>query len=289
MNNIKKVILKGGLGNQIFQYAFSKYLASLGHNVVLDGCSNLSTGQANPYLDKIFMDSVIIQGKYNTNRGVDNSIYQKIKRKASNFIQRANIINEDSSLDLSKISGEKIFDGYWQNKKFFQEIELNIDLNPLKKINDTEIRKYTSGCVAIHMRLGDYTKSKNQDIHGVLPLNYYQRAIELIKTKILVKEIILFSDTPRLAMKRMNHILEKMKAVEIKISAIESKIYEDFEEMHLMSLYDNIIISNSTFSYWAAFLGKKQKLVVAPEQWYTDNKCQEELTPLLKQQNWLYT
>ena len=286
---MKHIILKGGLGNQIFQYSFSKYLENRGFEVCLDSKSMLSTGQANKYLDKIFYDVRIIGNRLNTKNGVDNSILFKILRIIKTIFYKQKIYEENISHKIS--SGEivqfKTFNGYWQNTEYLKNI--NINLNPLNKSYDSIIPRKKNDIVAIHVRLGDYTKLKNQSIHGLMSKSFYEKGILQFLNEKKIKKVIVFSDSPTEAYKLIKSILSENNLLnEIILEGFKNKGYYDFEEMHIMSLFENIIISNSTFSYWAAILGKSNKSVIAPNKWYENNEMQRTLAPRLKQNSWIY-
>ena len=99
MSKKKTVILVGGLGNQLFQYAFCKFLRSKGFDASLDGASFLSTGIANDYLDVICSDVDVKKGATNSNNGIDKNIINKIIRVFTRFLFNSRIIYETKFLD----------------------------------------------------------------------------------------------------------------------------------------------------------------------------------------------
>ena len=287
MSERKKVILLGGIGNQLFQYAFCKYLKSKGYDASLDGASRLSTGIANDHLDLICSDVNIIKGERNLNNGIDKSSINKILRIFTRFIMTFKITFEKNFLDLEMNKNQDIFYGYWQNNKYLKEIDLQLNLNPRSITNNS----YSPGMesdLAIHIRLGDYLKKKNQKIYTILDKEYYSKAISYVISAQNISRIFLFSNTPRSAQKMIEDILKDLKLKNIELITVDDPEINDFEEMYLMSLAKSIIIANSTFSFWAAYLGNDNKLVVAPANWYVDAQVNDEKASLIAQDNWIY-
>lgn len=286
---MKSIILKGGLGNQIFQYAFAIFVRDQGFEVCLNSKSLLSTGRANDYLDEIFFDIKIDGKKINRNKGVDNNLFLKFFRILKGIITSNNVYEEvvEKPISLTELKRFNIFNGYWQSTSYIKKFKIN--LNP-RNIKFQEIfLGEKSDYLAIHIRLGDYAKSKNQLIHGTLPLDYYKKGLLHIMADKKVKNIIIFSDSPQIAKEKIEKVLiEDELTAEVKLESFPYRAYEDFEELYLMSLFDNLIISNSTFSYWSAILGNPTKTVVAPDKWYADVNMQEILTPRLRQNLWTY-
>lgn len=276
----------GGLGNQLFQYAFCKFLKSKGFDASLDGTSYLSTGIANDYLDVICSDINVKKGVKNSNNGTDKSYTHKLIRFVARIFYNSKIIYETKFLDHKNTENRDIFYGYWQENKYLQNIDLKINLNP-RSINKKYIIN-SENDLAIHIRLGDYLKKKNQSIYARLGKEYYSEAIEYFVVNRNISRIFLFSNTPSLAKEMIEHILIDMKATNMELILVNDEEIDDFEEMYLMSLANNIIIANSTFSFWAAYLGSKEKHVVAPVNWYYNAQVNEQKASLIVQENWIY-
>lgn len=136
--------------------------------------------------------------------------------------------------------------GHMQSEKYFLHCESEVfHYFQLKELSD---RRFEPGTVAIHLRAGDY----GGDYHPIMGRDYYHAAMQYFEGPFVV-----FSDDP-----------EKAKQI-IGIDAeyIEGNHY--MVDFYLMSKCDHFIISNSTFSWWAAWLGRCQdKRVVAPAKWF---------------------
>ena len=106
---------------------------------------------------------------------------------------------------------------------------------------------------SIHVRRGDYVKHPNH--HPVQTIEYYNKSVEMVGKD---TTIVVFSDDIEWCKKNFN---------------IDNIIYiedeKDYIELYLMSLCDNNIISNSSFSWWGAWLNTNEnKKVIAPNKWF---------------------
>jgi len=131
----------------------------------------------------------------------------------------------------AKINGDYLI-GYWQNRSYFQ------DINPHREFPLFGDKIYRA---AMHKRRGDYI---DHPIHDVDLRKYYAKAYDYVGYPDI------FSDDP-------------------KCRTVGGD--DPVEDMRLMSRYDKIVISNSTFSWWAAYLSSAT-VIVAPEKWYTDGR-----------------
>ena len=114
------------------------------------------------------------------------------------------------------------------------------------------IKQFTNP-IALHIRRGDFVwNNKN---HPPLSLDYYKSALELFDSD---REVIIFSDDTEWC-------IEQELFADDRFSVAEGG--DQFYDMCLMSLCDDFIIANSTFSWWGAWLANRGK-VVAPKQWF---------------------
>ena len=175
--------------------------------------------------------------------------------------------------------------GNWQSEKYFRSIASIIKkefqvVNALKGKN-LEMAKKIQNCnsVCVHIRRGDYVSNKEiHKVHGVCNPDYYTRTIERIKQEKKAPHFFVFSDDMIWAKSNLN-----ITAPTTFIDHNSSKTaYEDFR---LMSLCENHIIANSSFSWWSAWLSDdKDKIVLAPAKWFNSSKRDsKDLLP----QEWL--
>lgn len=274
----------GGLGNQMFQYAAAYSLAKKSDSKlyvvvsrkkagkIIPSGRNFPLGQFN-----IPQESIIYKDQINgwfVFKGVKlDWIFNKITNASvkNSLVLCLNKLNEELKLLLSvvEVNEGNIFD--YKNKKnqqilysndnfeseiYFEDVKdgilkiftyKNVEN---KKILDliTEVNNEHSVC--IHVRRGDMVNSPA----FFLPIDYQKQAIELVQKMIEKPKFFVFSDSPEM-------VKSELKAQGL-ISFIEGSSWDDFV---VMSKCTNIIIANSTFSWWAAYLNQnKNHLVVAP-------------------------
>lgn len=283
--------LSGGLGNQMFQYAFGRYLASK-HNtdLVLD----LSYVQSKlpfkkwttpmQYELSIFNN---IQATVQANIFSSNYLYPLAKiehlLKTKYYTKKYNAFQEKDlkfQSDLLSIPNDAFVRGNFQSEKYFMRIENNVRQDfQFLPITDTQNVEHltnikSADSVSIHIRRGDYVSIKqNAQKFLALDINYYQNAINTIAEKIPNPTFFIFSDD-------MNWVEQNLKInykkYYIKNNNTKNTSYID---MQLMSQCKHNIIANSTFSWWAAWLNPNpNKIVIAPQRWFQHTQV-EDLLP----------
>ncbi|MBO5501942.1 MAG: alpha-1,2-fucosyltransferase [Clostridia bacterium] len=160
--------------------------------------------------------------------------------------------------------------GYFQWEQYFtpyQEIirsELRL-LTPPDEQNARIIQEMTdSNAVCLHIRRGDYFKPGFEQ-HQVCTIDYYTRAIEMMRQKQTDAHFFVFSDD--ISWVREN--LPMGDAVRTYVDHHNSAV----EDLRLMYHCKHFILSNSSFSWWAQYLAENEKkVVIAPEHWYSDGR-----------------
>ncbi len=273
----------GGLGNQMFQYAFYKYLAFTKKcELKLDLVSFDNYALHNGYeLESVFalgnqiatQDEVKrFKSKYPLLFKIENKLFNK------NFICGVNHYKENKFYIDEKIYDKNIKDfyveGYFQTYKYIQELDQNL-FQFQTKLSETEKELLQSNVVSIHIRGGDYiTSKKDSALFGnICTLDYYKNAIEYIKNSVKNPIFLIFTNDKDYAIQLLNG--ENFKIVDWNSGK------ESFRDMYLMSLCKYNIIANSSFSWWGAWLNKNDsKIVIAPNKWFNDNSInQNDITP----------
>ena len=267
--------LISGLGNQLFQYAIGKQLSitrntELKLDISFFESQNLRGFKLNNYNigSQIATEEDISKylGLYN------NSLYSRIYRKAEKVLPRTHrkLFKEEVPWQyepsLFKVSDNVYLDGYWQNYKYFE----NLDSIIYEEFIVKEVYKYSvqsvlnninkdQNSVSIHIRRGDYVTDKEAfNLMGLLPVSYYYLAIDFIKQKISNPNFYIFSDD-------MDWVKSNL---EINAPCCYVDGGKDYIDLELMSKCKHNIIANSSFSWWAAFLNRNpDKIVIAPEKW----------------------
>ncbi len=262
----------GGLGNQMFQYAFYKSLEKMGKDVKADISGYEDYELHNGFeLEKIFGINLKYANMYDIEKYIikKNDIIKKIMRKVSND-HATHIVCKDAykfENHLYKYN-EKYLEGYWQNISYFRQISEIIkeefkfkDCLTDKNLFYFEEAKNNPNSVAIHIRRGDYLDKKNNKIYGdICKKEYYLNAIKYINNNINNPRYYIFSNDIR-------WVQENLK-IENAVFIDWNKDENSYIDMQLMSACNNNIIANSTFSWWGAYLNPyKNKIIVAPKKW----------------------
>ncbi len=226
-------ILKGGLGNMLFQIAATMNFAS-----------KLGVDFSFPNLN-IHLNYLKEETKYNPNlKCIKHYEHLFENLKTTNTPNRIKKINFPFHYVDWEIPKDCMIEGFFQSEKYFinsrKEILKMFDLKP--KINMT----------SIHVRRGDYLKNPNY--HTVLGGKYFDEAMSHFENQ----KFLIFSDD--IGWCRSTFTGNRFDFYEGK---------NDLEEMMVMSSCEHNIISNSSFSWWGAWLNQNdKKKVIAPKNWF---------------------
>ncbi len=264
------VKLTGGLGNQFFQYAFGKSLEKrTGKKVKYDTYFYDYQEKRQLGLDKF----CISYAKWN--RCLEKLYRLAYSRKLFRLFGIQ--VEKDIFCYNEPLKGKIYFAGYWQNMNYIKEYkeELREELvykYPLSK-EQQDILNEINGVqsIAVHIRRGDYLGLQN--VYHVASISYYHNAVNQIQNSVQGDRVFyIFSDD--IAWCKDNLIIEGDKCVFIDRSISDSP-YVDFE---LMRNCKHFIISNSTFSWWAAYLASyRGKSLYAPQIWFVDSDMQKRV------------
>jgi len=267
------VKLMGGMGNQMFQYAFAKSLASK--------CQT-SFEMDLSFLKRRDMPEGFVYRNY------DLDIYKVEERFADELPKKFDLIQEphyhysqqtvedtEKKLKRKGIFKPKdvLLEGYWQSPKYFKDIEQEIRKNFCFKdsVVDSDLENISkmysdisnSNSVMINVRRADYLDT---DTHGVMGLEFIQKGIDLLNEKISDPKYFIFSDDVEWC--KENVKLDNMVLVDHTHKGEKFGSY-----LELMKSCKHFIIPNSTFAWWAAWLCENEnKIVIAPKRWFTDEK-----------------
>ena len=246
------VKLQGGLGNQMFQYAFGKYISDkTGRRLVMDTSylDNKDRGPNFAYRDydlDIFNLDVDVVGQFD-----EPFEYIQERWDAIHEVQYDLIIQA-----LNSTSENIYLDGYWPSPKYFNNTincfnNFKYDIEESSKSLAEEIKN--SNSVMINIRRTDFL---NNDFHGTYGRPYVTKALEKIKDVNDCKFFI-FSDDVEWCKENLSDLGT--------IISHEHKGYKFSNYLQLMSLCKHFIIPNSSFAWWSAFLSKSKINVFYPE------------------------
>ncbi|HED06224.1 MAG TPA: alpha-1,2-fucosyltransferase [Ignavibacteria bacterium] len=275
--NMIIIRIGGGLGNQLFQYALGRNL-SLTKNIPLRlDLSWFKTNLDREYKLKYFNTREII---------ATDSELKKIKRyqkinSGRYFLHNLLFSNESIYIEEKQFHfNSKVLDikdiayliGYWQTEKYFENIKdiirkdftLKNEPSGFYKNDEQEIREKNS--VSLHIRRGDYITNGIANANmGVCSLEYYKKAVNIIKDSVNNPTFFIFSDDIDWATENLQ--------IDSPAVFVSDKKLKDYEELILMSKCKHNIIANSSFSWWGAWLNNSpDKIVIAPKKWFNDTK-----------------
>jgi hypothetical protein len=279
------VKLSGGLGNQLFQYVFGlKWARYHGVSLKIDLSSfnkEVTGITSRPFVLNFFNleleeatspDFRVIKIPLSRNPSILGNIWNKVIQNT-----QSRYIIQNGMLDLYQnevIPNNSYLDGYWIGKYAVEELwgnlESTLKVKPkylLPSECNSEIQNSNSVC--IHIRRGDYITSNM----FLLPINYFTRAItEMEQRRSEPLHFFIFSDDIKWCRTMLSSFI-KERALEFTfISNNVPKGKHDINHFHLMTCCKHFIISNSTFSWWAAKLGTySQKVIICPNQFEATN------------------
>ena len=162
--------------------------------------------------------------------------------------------------EIPKFNSDTKLIGYFQTEKYFINYRNEIlemfspTNNIITKLNEKYSDILKKNTTSLHVRRGDFIGIS--DFHPTLPIEYYQESLKLIDSN---STILIFSDDINWCKSNFDFINDKIFVDDL----------EDFEELYLMSMCNNNIIANSTFSWWGAWLNKNlNKRVISPKVWF---------------------
>lgn len=170
--------------------------------------------------------------------------------------------------------------GYFQSEKYFSQyeelIKKEFSYEPdLTLYGSDVIRAVRSpGSTAIQFRRGDYVTnpSANRSI-GVCPMAFYERAVAYVKSRQKRARLVVFSD-------EIGWCREQVKFADAVF--VERKGGTPLDDMFLAAQCENIILANSTFSWWCAWLNKNPaKIAIAPRQWFRSKELADQAYDLI--------
>ena len=287
--------LQGGLGNQMFQYAFAKSLAYKNKTTFkLDLSFLLDRSPRENFMFREFdLDIFNLESKIaNDDDLVKKNQYNKFKKIISKITSSEFIDLKENHFYFEEsnfLKNKNVYlDGYWQSEKYFKDFENELredftfryKLSLFEEEMNSKIQSTNSIC--INFRRTDFVNLKNSaETHGTIGLEYYEEAIALIASKISNPIFYVFSDD-------MEWCLHNFKInYPIIFVSHDFKGFKFSSYLQLISNCKHFIIPNSTFAWWGAWLSKyEKKIVIAPENWFNDTSLQNQTKDLIPE-SWI--
>lgn len=266
------VNLTGGLGNQMFQYAFGKKIATKLKTDLKLHFTDALFNTKRPYALDVYNVSAsmattedlrklgIIQNR------VINRVQYLITERLGIQFNRHIVTQKYPYIFDSKyfsIKNDSYIQGFWQDIRYFKDIEdiLRKEFTPKKRLDEKnqkifkKIQESTS--VSIHVRRGDLITNKaNARFIG---LNYYIKNINKINKLKNNSIFFVFSDDISWCKQNLNSFMSSVYYID------NNKGKESYKDLFLMSSCKHNIIANSSFSLWGAWLNQnKNKILIKP-------------------------
>ena len=247
----------GQLGNQIFQYVYAESLCKDNEKIITSFCEYFDIFE---YDDRkyVFVNRYI---RFILRRFLTVLIKLRVVRyiKQKQKIYKGQIVDVDDALFKKGIfSNIKVVDGFFQSEKFvkFQPKIKEIYIKKAKEFL-ADIAEKDYQLVFVHIRRGDYLDwSVLGKKDPTLPVEYYKKRIDYFLDKLNNPFFIFLSNDASFVENEFGYLKNK------KISKNSVGV-----DLAVMSLCEYAIVSNSTLSWWGAYLMKKRKIVFAPKYW----------------------
>lgn len=253
LRETKIVCLKGGLGNQLFEYC--RY------------CQLLEEGKGHTYL---YYDPRRLKSHAGAllTEGFDVTLPQTPQwvQLLVHGIKLLRELHLFPSLYDDQRDDCLLIDDYSQQQRFITHAQRmlpfrHFTLSPEAQQWKQQIEQ-TPHAVAIHVRRGDYLHPTNLPHFGLCPLAYYEKAMAHILSEHPDATFFVFSDDMGWTEQHIN----SDKVFFVKPRQGES----DVIDLYLMSLCQHHVIANSTFSFWSAYLSPHTGINIYPSRWFAD-------------------
>jgi len=271
------VEIYGGFGNQIYQLLQANELSKLGFKVYVntrdfkrvakENADHLTARKLVLPVNFFNLEEVGSQKflKYRIRRILRNlKIFNKITLNDKFF----NLLN-DNNIKNTELKKNNYFIGHWQSfnnlENSYEYLSKSLSNHPLLKNSLSSHEK--SNSTMIHVRRGDYLKFKEE-----LPIFYYEKSIEFIKTKTKTTNFKIYTDDINWCKN------QKLFTIADEILTSSDSPDDTVKTFGSMLNHQNYIIANSTFSLIAAFLGSSEdSLVTYPHPWFKERNYNKNI------------
>jgi Glycosyl transferase family 11 len=266
--NSLAALLQGGLGNQLFIYA-----------ALLEQASRLG-------VDTQLVASGLPHGGYQLAGIADDVPIQIISDQSNRLIRRAaQVQRRVPALDrtsrlyternlayesrIRRVRPRQLLVGYFQSAKYFPSVGSSIRLRMSRfEPSNSDFSRLSeklgehANSIAIHVRRGDYLTEANQKYHGVASAKYFRDGVAWLRSLGLDGPIWLFSDNPAQATQLLDFPGIRVLDPDLKLAPLETLL--------LLAKATGLVMSNSSFSWWAAWVANRPEFVVVPKPWFAN-------------------
>lgn len=270
------VRLDGGLGNQLFQYAAGRALALQHDTGLLLDTSTLQRRARRVTPRSLELQHFQHAGSLSAPSA--SSLFPWFHRAArvSHWVSPWRTFVEKGvgyQGDFSALPDQTYLVGYWQSYRYFSHVadRLIAELTPVGSLSDASsaiAQQIDSGVsVALHVRRGDYVSlAAAAELHGTLPLAYYEQAMARVSEVVGRARYFVFSDD-------VQWCRTHLRLADDAVFVTHNTGSDAWQDLMLMARCQHHIIANSSFSWWGAWLADQRSptpdhLVVAPARWF---------------------
>ncbi len=277
------VAIRGGLGNQLFQYAIGRRL-SLRHNVplTLDLTWYEESSVRSGMTDRMYelgrfkvASRKATKEEIQTVKAIPSALFRgRTALALLGIVRPRGWIRERTPFVYDRFAmsagADAYLDGYWQNEKYFSRIastlrdDLQIKIAPGRETSLLLQSIRESESVGIHVRRGDYLNGTGS--HAICTAEYYHNAIERMLARFPKAKLFVFSDD-------QGWVAKNISAAAPLRFVTHNNSANAYDDLRMLAACKHQIISNSTFSWWGAWLNSSpDKTVFAPRLWFTNSE-----------------
>lgn len=279
---MKIVKLKGGLGNQMFQYCYGLLVEKrTGEEVKLDYSAYCSLDSDTVRVPRIEKFQIHL-------KPADKKDIAKICKfphigNSLSFRYKLGVLAEEklnskyfrepnrAYIDPGRLMRYDFFDGYWQSWRYVEEVRSKVssEFKPnyvlSDKTRETQKIMLKENAVFVGVRRGDYAAEK--DHYGSFDSKYYLKAMDYISQRINNPTFYVFSNDIEWCKSNLDWGTYNVRFRDKELQT------DDFEELMLIASCQHAVIVNSSYHWWGATLIQNpDKIVCCPEKWWFDDK-----------------
>lgn len=290
---MKIVNIIGGLGNQMFQYAFALALQKKHreHVVKIDTShfnyifikkfksANLHNGYE---IEKVFPNARLGHATpwdlmkltwYMPNYVLSRVVRRLLPARKNEYIQTPKDIFAYGE-DVFSAKGDGYYEGVWQAVNYYVDVKeelREVFAHPMPNEYNVKLIRdiQDSNSVGLHVRRGDYLAAP--EFNGICNLDYYKRGIAEILKDNQKHDFYIFSNDIPWCKQEIEPLINGHNIIYVTGNTGKNSCWD----MFLMTYCKSLIIANSSFSWWGAFLNKDVKKVVVPAKWVNREGAQE--------------
>lgn len=271
------VEIYGGFGNQIYQLLKANELSNLGFKVYVNTRDFKRVAKENA--DHLTARKLVLPVNFFNLEEVGSQKF--LKYRIRRILRDLKILNKitlndkfftllnDNNIEGTGLKKNNYFIGHWQSfnklENSCEYLSKSLSNHPLLKNSLSSHKK--SNSTMIHVRRGDYLKFNEE-----LPIFYYEKSIELIKTKTKTTNFKIYTDDINWCKN------QKLFTIADEILTSSDSPDDTIKTFSSMLNHQNYIIANSTFSLITAFLGSSEdSLVTYPHPWFKERNYNKNI------------